>query len=79
MKKKGKIQSMDDTLQTMVSIMTERFSLSAHHVNGPRKDPFDLSACSVIVGTMGLEQETHYRAIEFLRKQDMETNKAFVE
>ena len=70
---------VDETFQDIASIMTERFGLSDHHVDMPRKDPFDLSACSIIMGTMGLDQDTNYRAIELLRKQDKETKKAFVE
>ena len=69
----------------MASIMTERFGLGEHHVDGLRKDQFDLSACAAIVRAMDLDQETHYRAIEFLCKQDKvlckqdkETKKTFV-
>ena len=59
--------------------MTERFGLGEHHVDGPPKDQFDLSACAAIVRAMDLDQETHHLAKEFLRKQDKKTKKAFVE
>ena len=63
----------------MASIMTERFGLCEHHVDGPPKDQFDLSACVAIVRAMDIDMQTQYLAIDFLRKQDKETKKTFVE
>ena len=72
-------QSVDETFINMASIMTERFGLGEHHVDGPPKDHFDLSACAAIVRAMDLDMQTQFLAIEYLRKQDKETKKAFVE
>ena len=71
-------QSVDETFINMVSIMTERFGLGEHHVGGPPKEQFDLSACVAIVRGMDLEMKTQFQA-EYLCKQDKETKKAFVE
>ena len=73
------MQSTDETFLNMASIMTERFGLGEHRIDRPSKDQFDLFACAAIVRTMDLDQETHYQEIEFLRKQDKEMNKTFVE
>ena len=63
----------------MASIMTERFGLGEHNVDGPPKDHFDLSACATIVRAMDLDMRTQFLAIEYLRTQDKETKKTFVE
>ena len=79
-KKKGKMQqSVDETFLNMASVMTERFGLGEHHVDGPPKDPYDLSACAAIVRGMALDIQTQFRVIEYLCLQDKETKKAFVE
>ena len=79
-KKKGKMQqSVDETFLNMASVMTERFGLGEHHVDGPPKDPFDLSACVAVVRGMQLDIQTQFRVIEYLRLQDKETKKAFIE
>ena len=58
-KKKGKMQQYaDETFLNMASIMTERFGLGEHQVDGPLKDLFGLSACSAIMRTMNLDQDT---------------------
>ena len=59
--------------------MTERFGLGEHHVDGPPKDQFDLSACAAIVRAMDIDMQTQFKAIDYLRLQDQETKKAFVE
>ena len=58
-------------------IMTEWFGLGDHQVDGPLKDLYDLSTCSAIVASMGLDHETQYQAVELLRKLDKEMKKAF--
>ncbi len=72
-------QSAEETLMTMSRLMTERLGLREQQVDGPPKERFDLSACVAIMRNMDLDQDTHYRAVEFLRMQDKETKKAFVE
>ena len=70
--------SVDETFQNMCSIMTDRFGLNNHQVDGPLKDPYDLSSFSAILDTMGLDHETKFWALELLYKQDKEMKKAFV-
>ena len=72
-------QSVDETFMNVASIMTERFGLGEHQVDGPRKDPFDVSACVDIVRGMDIDMETQFGVIEYLRLQDKEKKKAFVE
>ena len=62
----------------MCSIMTDRFGLDYHQVDGLLKDRYDLSACSAILDTMGLDHETKFRVFELLRKQDKKMKKAFI-